>query len=359
MNPYKETPKLAPLKNLVQYVEFFESCIQELLQLGSTELTLNSRKCINLLSVAPLIKYHHQKMNEQNICEDSLLTSMDIQDSKKATFYKSVIIPMNYKMLGWISLKILRAKHGVRFIGILKVYHQNYASKEEFSNLIVAFVEKLDDQNQKCLETMLINANPKAICFQHEANLLASKLSFCPLEELIAKIIAFLKLNSEEIQLEHILHIVNSRHKVSFVTLTVLCEMLIDFTKLDGAVVWKKLFKILEIQNESSLHLLLISFKIELFYESVCSFLKSYLKSLTVVRLSDYELDFVFNSKVLSGDFKMFSQIELSKVVFLVQFLISDKSPVQTDFSNQLFQDFELSKELADYLPRLFRNFEL
>lgn len=360
MNPHRNTSSLVPLKNLVQYVEFYENSIAELLTLNTT-VELTNKKCLDLLSLAYLIEYHHQKMYEQNVCEESVIQSMEIQEFSTAAFYKSVIIPKNYKILSWISHKILKSKNGVGLIDTLKVFHQSYGSKENFSNLIASLCNELweNDQNYNCLKLMLENAS-QAIGYQYEARLFASKLYFCPLEQSITSIIAFLK--STDIHIEHILHIINNEHnafehRTSILTLTVLCEMLLDFT-LEGTLVWSKLFKIFENESKSSLDLLAVCLKNDFFYETICSFLKIYLKSLTAVRLSDYDFNFASNPASYE-DFKLFSRIEFSDAVLLAQFLISEESPVKIDFSNQLLHSFDLQKELEDYLFKFFRNFEL
>lgn len=224
------------------------------------------------------------------------------------------------------------------------------SSKEEFSKKIIQYVEN------QVLESLLL---PAEISQKYQSLELASNINITDLEKAVNQITLILKFPNEiDFKIQNLLEIFlfslsedteSCHYKVSLMFLSVSSELLVSFDSLDGLQLWTMIFNFLvKKENPEKWQKVL---QIEVFYETLSSFIKSYLSSLQRIEITDYEIDFA-----IPEDFVLFNQIEFSKVIILIRSLLN--SPLEKDFSINLFSEFKLSEELLFYIKSVLRSLE-
>lgn len=336
-------------ETITEYANFFDQIIDKL---NGLDCEFDEKECKNYLIIVNLVEYHGERLREQDTIDNDFI-QFSLSSKEHQLFFRDVIVGQDFCLLNWVSQKILKHSNGHHFLPLIRQQYRQTSSKEEFLKLQL---EHFEFALIESVENEIIGI----LLRDQESLVLASILEDPDIDEMIRRITILLKSLDQIEELEFILQIIsfsfkNRTRKIFTLTLLVFCELLVTFDSPDSISLWKTFLNFLE--DEINNDLIFRILKIDYFYETINTFIKTYLQLLEQDQVKEDEVFFLIpESKLLENKCQLLGRFQINHIILLVKFLLHENSPVRRKFSDNLFKNFHLPESLVDYCKNLLRN---
>jgi hypothetical protein len=339
-----------------EYANFFDTIIDQLTGVDSF-CELDEIKCKYYLNIVNLVDYHGRRLREQDQITDDFI-QFSLSSKGNQDFFRSEIVELDYRILPWVSRKILQCSNGHLFWPLLKHQYRLSSSREDFLKLQYEHLESFQFAG---LEGRVLNILLNNDSFARETLLLASTLEDPDVDSMIGRLTNLLTNLAEnpEVTMEHILYLIsinrnNSPRPIFPLTLLVFCELFLGFDSLDGISLVRSFLAYLEtrINDDTPYRPLTIDY----FHETIARFIRTYLELLENTPVDNQVFFLIPTAKLESDDFKLLGHIEINHIILLIKYLLHENSPVRGKFSENLFKNFQLANGVVNYVKKLLRN---